>query len=66
MKLFNPECDHCQQQLDLLLSIPQIKQSTQLILSSIETQEKNRIFYNKNHLGNYPYVYLGKDYKYFF
>ena len=64
--LFNPECEHCQEQLELLLSVPQVVQSAQIILSSIETHEKNRAFYNKNHLEKYPFVYLGKDYKYFF
>ena len=64
--LFNPECEHCQEQLELLLSVPQVVQSAQIILSSIETHEKNRIFYNKNHLEKYPFVHLGKDYKYFF
>ena len=64
--LFNPECDHCQEQLELLLSVLQVVQSAQIILSSIETHEKNRIFYNKNHLEKYPFVHLGKDYKYFF
>jgi hypothetical protein len=64
--LFNPECEHCQDQLKLLLSIPEVSRSAQIILSSIETHEKNRIFYNKFHLEKYPYVHLGKDHKYFF
>jgi len=64
--LFNPECDHCQKQLDLLLSIPEVASSTELVLSSIETIAKNNIFYKKNHLENYPFVHLGKDYKYIF
>lgn len=64
--LFNPECEHCQKQLQLLLSMPEVVQSTELVLSSIETLEKNRIFYNKFHLENYPFVHLGKDFKYIF
>jgi len=64
--LFNPECDHCQEQLKVLLSIPAVLENSQLILSSIETMEKNRIFYNKFHLEKYPFVHLGKDHKYFF
>ena len=48
--LFNPECDHCQKQLELLLSIPEVANSAELVLSSIETIEKNNIFYKKNHL----------------
>ena len=64
--LFNPECEHCQQQLELLLSIPEVSNSAELVLSSIETIEKNKAFYNKYHLENYPFVHLGKDYKYLF
>ncbi len=64
--LFNTECDHCQHQLETLLSIPRVSQNAQIILSSIEPLGKNRIFYNKNHLEKYPFVHLGKDYKYFF
>lgn len=64
--LFNPDCDHCRHQLEVLLSVPSVIQSVQIILSSIETHEKNRNFYNKNHLEQYPFVHLGKDFKYFF
>ncbi len=64
--LFNPECEHCQKQLELLLSIPKVTRSAQLILSSIETNGKNRLFYNKNHLERFSFVHLGKDHKYFF
>jgi thioredoxin-related protein len=63
--LFNPECEHCQKQLELMLTIPAV-QNAQLILSSIETHEKNRVFYNKFQLQKYSFVHLGKDYKYFF
>jgi len=64
--LFNPGCEHCQEQLELFLSMPEVLRSTQIVLSSIETHEKNRIFYNKFHLEKYPNVYLGRDHKYFF
>ena len=64
--LFNPDCDHCQKQLELLLSIPELAGSTQLILCSIETLAKNRDFYKRNHLEDYPFVHLGQDYKFYF
>lgn len=64
--LFNPGCDHCRHQLEVLVSAPQVVQSAQIILSSIESHEKNRAFYNKNQLEKYPFVHLGKDFKYFF
>ena len=64
--LFNPECEHCQKQLEVLLSIPEITQSSQLILSSTETLQKIKIFYQKFSLDKYAMLHIGKDYKYFF
>ena len=64
--LFNPECEHCQNQLQLLLSIPEVADSANLILTATETLGKIKVFYDKFHLEKYPWVYIGKDYKYFF
>jgi thiol-disulfide isomerase/thioredoxin len=64
--LFNPECEHCQQQLQLLLSMPEIKQSAQIILSTTETLEKLNIFYKKFNLQQYPFIHPGKDHHYLF
>lgn len=64
--LFNPECDHCQQQLELLIATPQVAKTAQVILSSAESQEINREFYKKYHLEKYPFIRLGKEYGYFF
>jgi len=64
--LFHPDCDHCQKQLQELLTIPELATSTNIIMLSIETLQKNKTFYNTNHLEKYPFIHLGKDYKYFF
>ena len=64
--LFNPECEHCQDQLKLMLSIPELVASTNVILTSTETLQKIKIFYDKFHLENYPLIHIGKDHKYFF
>lgn len=64
--LFNPECEHCQEQLKLLLSMPEIKQSAQIILSTTETLEKLNIFYKKFNLQQYSFVIPGKDHHYLF
>ena len=64
--LFNPGCEHCQQQLQLLLSIREVTQTANLLLTSTETLQKLKPFYNKYHLEKYPWVHIGKDYKYFF
>jgi len=64
--LFNPTCEHCQQQLELLLTIPEVTNTSNLILTSGETLDKLKVFYNKYHLEKYPWTHIGKDYKYFF
>ena len=64
--LFNPECEHCQKQLLLMLTIPELTQNTNIILSSTETLQKIKTFSDKFHLEKYPLIHIGKDYKYFF
>jgi hypothetical protein len=64
--LFNPECEHCQDQLKLMLDIPELVSSTNVILASTETLQKIKIFYDKFHLENYALIHIGKDHKYFF
>jgi len=64
--LFNPECDHCQDQVKLFIATPQVVKNAQIVLSSVETQEKNKEFYDKFHLEKYPFIHLGKEYAYFF
>lgn len=64
--LFNPDCEHCQHQMQLLLTIPELTQNTNIILSSTETLQKIKTFYEKFHLEKYPLIRIGKDYKYFF
>jgi len=65
MMLFNPECEHCQDQLKLLLSIPEVADSMNLILTATETLQKIKIFYDKFHLEKYPWIHIGRDHKYF-
>lgn len=62
--LFNPECEHCQDQLTLMISMPEIKQNVQLLLATTETLEKLNIFYKKYNLQNWAFIYAGKDTKY--
>ena len=64
--LFNPECEHCQDQFKLLVKLPQIAASTQIILSSTETIEKLKVFAAKFKVNNYPFVHLVKDALYTF
>lgn len=64
--LFNPGCEHCQEQLKLLLSLPEVLKTVNLILTSTETLQKIKAFCDKFHLEKYSWIHTGKDYKYFF
>ncbi|MGC4102025.1 TlpA family protein disulfide reductase [Ferruginibacter sp.] len=64
--LFNPECEHCQHQLELLLDMPEVAASANLVLTATETLKKINVFYDKYHLEKYPWISIGKDHKYFF
>jgi thiol-disulfide isomerase/thioredoxin len=64
--LFNPECGHCQEQMKLLLEIPEVAASAILILASTESIGKLKTFADKFQLGNYWWIHIGKDTKYFF
>ncbi|MBK7434483.1 MAG: hypothetical protein IPI66_11685 [Chitinophagaceae bacterium] len=63
LMMFNPDCDHCQKQLDSLLVIPEVVRKTQLVMISMVPLKYNREFYQKNHLEKYPFIYLGQDYE---
>jgi len=63
--MFNPDCDHCQHQLDTLLSIPELTKNAQVIMISMVPLHYNKDFYNKNHLEKYPFVHMGKDFNSF-
>jgi thiol-disulfide isomerase/thioredoxin len=64
--LYNPECGHCQDQMDLLLSLPEIITNTQIVLTSSQPLFKIKTFYQKNKLEQYPNIFAGKDYAWFF
>ncbi len=64
--LFNPGCEHCQEQLQQMLTIPAFTRATNVVLCSTEPLQKIKVFYNKFHLEKYPLIHIGKDYKYFF
>ena len=64
--LFDPTCEHCQKQMDLLLSMKELPDYAQLVMISIDKMEENKLFYHKYHLERFPFVHLGKDFKQFF
>jgi thiol-disulfide isomerase/thioredoxin len=64
--LFNPDCGHCQEQLELLLTLPEVTKTTSLILATTEPLKKIKNFYDKYQLQKYPWIHIGKDPKYFF
>lgn len=66
LMLFNPECEHCQKQMERFLSMTEFYGPVQLVLISIETLENTRHFYNRYHLQYYPFIHIGKDHQRFF
>jgi thiol-disulfide isomerase/thioredoxin len=64
--LFNPDCGHCQEQLELLLTLPEVTKTTSLILATTEPLKKIKNFYDKYQLQKYTWIHIGKDPKYFF
>lgn len=64
--LFNPECGHCKEQLELLLKIPEVTQSARLVMATTETLAKIRAFSEQYGLSKYPGIYIGKDRTSFF
>jgi len=64
--LFNPECEHCQQQFKMLVKLPRVKKDVQLVLASTETWEKINRFNTTYEIGKYPFVTLCKDTKFTF
>ena len=66
LMLFNPECEHCRNQMERFLTMPEFYGSNQLVLISIETLDKTRHFKKRYHLEHYPFIHIGKDFKRFF
>jgi len=64
--LFNPECEHCQDQFKMLVSITELQQLAQVVLATTETWEKIIAFGKKFEVEKYPFIKLCKDYKYTF
>ena len=64
--LFNPECGHCQDQMKLLLEIPEVAATANIILASTEKLDKIKTFFDKFELGKYWWIHIGKDTRYFF
>ncbi len=63
--LYNPECGHCKEQLELFLAMPEVIEKTQVVLASTQPLFKIKQFYQKYKLQQYPNVFAGKDYSWF-
>ena len=64
--LFNPECEHCQNQFKQLVSMPEVAASAQVILSATETMDKIKRFNTRFGVANYPFVHIARDHKFTF
>jgi thiol-disulfide isomerase/thioredoxin len=63
--LYNPDCGHCKEQLELFLAMPEVIENTQLVLASTQPLFKIKQFYQKYKLHQYPNIFAGKDYSWF-
>lgn len=59
--MYNPECGHCQSQMELFLSIPEVMSQAQIVLASTLPLYKIKEFSDKYKLSKYPNIYPCKD-----
>ena len=63
--VFNPECDHCQHQVQaMLLDMEQLK-NIQMVFATPEDFNKMKAFHEKYNLAKYSNIHLGRDTKFF-
>ncbi len=64
--LFSPDCDHCKKQTDIIVdNIDKLKE-LEIVMTTFQTVEKMRRFYEKYGLAKYPNIHVGRDVRYFF
>jgi hypothetical protein len=64
--MYNPDCGHCQSQVELLLTMPEILNKAQIIMVTTMPLYKIKTFREKYGLDKYPNIYCCKDYAWFF
>jgi thiol-disulfide isomerase/thioredoxin len=63
--MYNPECGHCQTQMELFLSMPEVMSEAQIIIASTLPIYKIKLFCEKYKLANYANIYPLKDNSWF-
>lgn len=61
---FSPECDHCQKQMEFILSAIDSLKNVELVLATYQPFEQMKTFINKYNLTAYPNIHTGRDIKY--
>ncbi len=64
--LFSPDCDHCQNQLKLILKQPRIFDSCQLIMVTTLPMKYINDFIATYNTNKYSFITIAQDYKFFF
>ncbi len=59
--MYNPECGHCQTQMELFLSMPEVMKNAQIVLASTLPIYKIKEFCKKYELSKYANIYPCKD-----
>ena len=63
--MYNPECGHCQSQMELFLSMPEVISQAQIILASTLPIYKIKEFSARYKLSNYADIHVCKDNSWF-
>jgi hypothetical protein len=63
--MYNPDCGHCQSQMELFLSIPEVMSQAQIVLASTLPIYKIKAFGEKYGLAAHANIYMCKDNSWF-
>lgn len=63
--LFNPQCEHCQQQAKEMVKQKDLFKNIQVVMSTTMPFDSMKVFYNKYQLSEMKDLVIGRDTQYF-
>lgn len=64
---FNPDCEHCQKQADIIVANNTgALQKTEIVMTTYQDMKKLREFITAHKLAGHPNIIIGRDVSYFF
>lgn len=61
---FSPDCDHCQKQMEFILSSIDSLKNVEIVLATYQPFDAMKEFAKKYRLTDYPNIHTGRDIKY--